>query len=207
MTEWVTGVVETVGYPGIALLMALEIFLPVVQSEIVMTFSGFASSAGELDLAAVVLAGVVGSQLGSVGLYLLATRLPEHRVRRVVADHGAWLGLTDDGLRSLEQRFSDHDGRAVLVGRLLPGLRSFIAVPAGLLGMPLPRFFAYNLVGTAFWVTVLAVAGSLLGQQYQLVDRYSSWVTAAFVALVVLAVAQRVRVVRRHRYRREDAQR
>lgn len=201
MTEWVTGLVEAIGYPGIAVLMFLEIPVPVVQSEIVMTFAGFTASAGRLSLVGVVAAGILGSQVGSMALYAVARRAPEERVRGFLADHGGWLGFTDENLRAAERRFSDHGGRAVLIGRLLPGLRSFIAVPAGLLQMPAWRFFAFNLVGTAFWVSVLAWLGSLLGAQYRLVDRYSSWVSAAFFTGLVLLVAYRVVSVRRARSR------
>lgn len=201
MTEWVTDLVETIGYPGIAVLMFLEIPIPLIQSEIVMTFSGFTASAGDLSLVYVIIAGVIGSQVGSMALYALSRHLPEERIRRFAADHGTWLGFTDENLRSAEDKFSRHGARAVIIGRLLPGLRSFIAVPAGMLQMPAWQFFAYNLIGTAFWVSLLAWLGSLLGQQYQLVDRYSSYVTIGFVAAIVALVAYRALSVRRARAR------
>jgi len=199
VVESVTSFVEAVGYAGIAVLMLLEILLPVIQSEIVMTFAGFTARAGELSLPAAVAAGVAGSQAGSMALYAACRRLPEQRVRGFVADHGTWLGFTRDNLRSAEERFQRHDASAVLIGRLLPGLRAFIAVPAGLVGMRAWRFFAFNLFGTAFWVSVLAGLGYLLGSQYRLVDRYSTYVTVAFASLVVALVAWRVVQVRRAR--------
>lgn len=198
MSDWLTGVVETLGYPGIALLMVLEIPVPVIQSEIVMGFAGFSAARGALSLPGVVVAGVVGSQLGSLALYGVARQLPEARVRGFVSDHGAWLGLSDDTLRRAEERFERHGSAAVLVGRLLPGMRSFIALPAGLLGMSLPRFAALNLVGTTFWVTVLAVLGAQLGDRYRLVDRYSGWVTAVLLGALALFVVYRLVVVVRH---------
>jgi membrane protein DedA with SNARE-associated domain len=197
--ESVTSFVEAVGHLGIAVLMFLEIPLPVIQSEIVMTFAGFTARTGELSLVWAIVAGVVGSQTGSLALYTACRRLPEHRVRGFVADHGTWLGFTRENLESAEERFRRHDAAAVLIGRLLPGLRGFIAVPAGLIGMPVSRFFAFNLVGTVFWVSVLALLGFALGSQYQLVDRYSSWVTVAFVGAVVALVLWRVGQVRRAR--------
>jgi membrane protein DedA with SNARE-associated domain len=199
VTETVTALVESVGYLGIAVLMFLEIPLPIIQSEIVMTFAGFTAKVGQLSLWLAVVAGVVGSQTGSMALFALCRRLPEDRVRSFVADHGTWLGLTRENLAQAEDRFREHAGKAVLVGRLLPGLRSFIAVPAGLVAMPAWRFFAFNLVGTLFWVTVLSLLGFALGTQYRLVDQYSSYVTIAFVAVVALLVAYRVVKVRRAR--------
>lgn len=195
--ETVTSFVESVGYLGIAVLMLLEIPVPVIQSEIVMTFAGFTARAGQLSVPGVVVAGVAGSQAGSMALYAACRRLPEERVRGFVADHGTWLGFTRDNLKAAEERFDRHGAAAVLIGRLLPGLRSFIAVPAGLVGMKAWRFFAFNLVGTVFWVSLLAGLGYALGSQYQLVDRYSTYVTVAFAGAVVGLVVWRVVKVRR----------
>ena len=199
MLETVTSFVEAVGYVGIAVLMFLEIPVPVIQSEIVMTFAGFTARAGDLSLAGAVVAGVVGSQTGSMALFDAARRLPEERVRGFVADHGTWLGFTRDNLKAAEERFDRHGALAVVIGRLLPGLRSFIAVPAGLVGMKAWRFFVFNIVGTVFWVSVLAGLGYLLGSQYRLVDQYSSYVTIAFVGAVVALVVWRVVKVKRAR--------
>ena len=192
MTESVTSFVEAVGYLGIAVLMFLEIPLPIIQSEIVMTFSGFTAKTGTLSVLAVIASGVAGSQVGSMALYALCRRLPEGRVRGFVADHGSWLGFTRDNLKQAEERFRRHGALAVLIGRLLPGLRAFIALPAGLVRMPAWQFFAFNLIGTVFWVSVLTLLGFALGTQYRLVDRYSSYVTFAFLAVVVGLVVWRV---------------
>ena len=199
VTDTVTSFVESVGYLGIAVLMFLEIPLPVIQSEIVMTFSGFTARAGRLGLLAVIVAGVIGSQTGSMALYALARRLPEARVRGFIADHGTWLGFTRENLKAAEERFRRHGAAAVLIGRLLPGLRAFIAVPAGLVAMPAWQFFVFNLVGTVFWVSVLTLLGYWLGSQYQLVDEYSSYVTVAFLAAVAALVVHRAIKVRRAR--------
>jgi membrane protein DedA with SNARE-associated domain len=111
-------------------------------------------------------------------------------------------GLDEPGLVRAEDRFRRHGAVAVVTGRLLPGLRSFIAVPAGIVRLPVWQFFVFNLLGTAFWVTVLAVLGSALGQRYELVDRYSSYVTAVFVVGLVSLVVYRVVAVSRRRRRR-----
>jgi membrane protein DedA with SNARE-associated domain len=199
VTEWVKGFVETVGYVGIGVLMFLEIPLPLIQSEIVMTFAGFTAKAGELSLVLAIVAGVTGSQVGSMALYALCRRLPEECIRGFLADHGTLLGFTQENLKRAEDRFRRHGALAVIVGRLLPGLRAFIAVPAGLLGMPAWLFFACNLLGTAFWVTVLGSLGYALGSQYQLVDTYSSYVTFAFLGVVAALVVWRIVQVRRAR--------
>lgn len=199
MADLVTSFIETVGYPGIVLLMILEIPVPLIQSEIVMTFSGFTSSRGNLHPVGAVVAGITGSQVGSILLFWAATRLGEDRVNDVLARWGGWLGFDRDSLERGQDSFRRHDHWAVLVGRLVPGLRSFIAIPAGIQRMPFWEFFALNLVGTAFWVTVLTWAGSILGDNYRAVDQYSSFVTYGLVAALVVYVAYRIGVAAKHR--------
>ncbi len=199
MAEWVTTFVETVAYPGIFLLMILEIFLPVVQSEIVMTFAGFTASRGELDIYLAVVAGVAGSQVGSMGVFALARQASEDGVNDFLERWGRWLGFDRDRLERGQDFFRRHDRNAVLIGRLVPGLRSFIAIPAGIQGMGWFRFFLFNLVGTVFWVSVLALLGSLLGDNYDAVDEYSSYVSSAlFAALGAYVVYRIVLVSKRH---------
>lgn len=195
MTEWATSFVEAVGYPGIVFLMILEIPIPLIQSEIVMTFSGFTASRGDLNGFLVVLAGITGSQLGSVGLFAVARQVSEERVTDFLDEYGSWLGFDRENLESGQERFRRHDHWAVLIGRLVPGIRSFIAIPAGITKMPYWEFFLLNLLGTAFWVSVLTYLGSVLGDNYQLVDEYSSYISYGLLAAVVVYVLFRLGVV------------
>lgn len=199
MADWVTSFVETIGYPGIFVLMIIEIFVPVVQSEIVMTFSGFTASRGRLSLGGAIVAGVAGSQVGSVALYWIARQVTEERLNEVLTKYGGWLGFSHDNLERAEAFFRRHDRWAVLIGRLLPGIRAFIAVPAGIEKMAFWRFFLLNLLGTAFWVTVLTILGSVLGDNYDAVDQYSSYITYGLLGALGLYVLYRLGVVARDR--------
>ena len=200
MAEWITDLVETVGYPGITLLMILEIPIPLIQSEIVMTFGGFTASRGDLNVVVVALAGIVGSQVGSMGLYYAVRPVSEERVNDVLDRYGGWLGFDRDDLESAQERFRRHDHWAVLIGRLLPGMRSFIAIPAGIQRMPAGEFFAVNLIGTAFWISVLTWLGTVLGDNYGLVDQYSSWITYGLLGAAVAWVAYRLGVLAYRRF-------
>jgi membrane protein DedA with SNARE-associated domain len=200
MTDWVTSLVESIGYVGIALLMAVEMWVAVISSEMVMTFSGFAARNGDLSLTGAIAAGVAGTQVGAMTLYGASRFLPEDRVRSFLARNGAWLGIDEDALRGLEATFRRNEAKAVVLGRLLPGLRGIIAIPAGMLGMRAWLFFACTFVGATFWTAVLAGLGYALGTQYELVDRYSTVLTVAFVALVVGLVVWRAVKVRRARH-------
>lgn len=202
VAAWVTDLVETIGLPGIAALMFLEIPVPVVQSEIVMTFSGFTASRGDLNVYLVVVAGVAGSQVGSVALYGAVRPVSEDTVNGFLARYGGWLGFDEEDLESAQEKFRRYDHWAVLIGRLLPGLRSFIAIPAGIQRMPFREFFVLNLIGTVFWVSVLTYLGTVLGENYDLVDQYSSYVTYGLVGAVGLYVVIRLAVVGYRRFGR-----
>lgn len=206
MVDWITNFIETIGYPGIALLMFLEIPVPVIQSEIVMTFSGFAARNGGLNIVGVAIAGIVGSQAASVALYLVTRRLDQQRVDGFLDRYGSWLGFTCENLEKGEDFFDRHDRKAVLIGRFLPGLRSFIAIPAGLRRMPFWSFFLMNLVGTAFWVSVLTALGAVLGRNYGLVDQYSSYITYTFLAALVLFVVYRIGKVVHHKIASDESE-
>ena len=200
MVDWLTDFIETVGYWGIFVLMVLEMFVPIVQSEIVMTFSGFtASRSDSLNFYLVILAGVAGSQVGSVALYWLARLVSEEQINRFLARWGGWLGFNQDNLEKSQDFFRRHDQWAVLLGRLLPGLRGVIAVPAGIQKMPFWRFFVLILVGTTFWVALLTWLGRILGENWRSVDQYSAYITYGFLAALAAFVLYRIAVVtKRH---------
>ena len=203
MSDWIVSFIEAVTYPGIFVLMVLEIPIPIIQSEIVMTFSGFTAARGEISFVGAVLAGVAGSQTGSIGLFLVARRVPEARLNDFLDRYGGWLGFDEDKLERAEAFFRRHDAKAVLIGRLFPGIRAFIAIPAGIERMAFWKFFLFNLIGTAFWVTVLTWLGSVLGDNYGLVDRYSSYVTYGLLVAVALYVAYRLAVLAKRRLKSE----
>lgn len=192
MSDWIVSFIEAVTYPGIFVLMVLEIPIPIIQSEIVMTFSGFTASRGDLSFVGAVIAGIGGSQTGSVALFVVSRRLPEERLNHFLDRYGGWLGFSEDNLERAEAFFRRHDAKAVLIGRLFPGVRAFIAIPAGIEHMAFWKFFAFNLIGTAFWVTVLTWLGSVLGDNYHLVDQYSSYVTYGLLTLIGAYVLYRL---------------
>jgi membrane protein DedA with SNARE-associated domain len=167
MFDLITRLVEQTGYLGIALLMLAENVFPPIPSELIMPLAGFTAAQGKLGILGVVLAGVLGSLVGALLWYEAGRRLGLERLRRWTGRYGRWFTLEPEDLDQATVWFRAHCGQAVLIGRLVPAVRTLISVPAGIADMPLPRFLLYSGIGTALWTTVLTLAGYALEDRYQ----------------------------------------
>lgn len=197
MTEWATQWMERYGYAGVALLMLLENVFPPIPSEIVLPLAGYTAAQGELSMPMVVLAAVVGSMLGALLFYWCGKKLGRERARRFVERHGAWLTMDTGDLDRAERWFERHGGKAVLLCRFVPGLRSLISVPAGMVGMAMGPFLGLSTLGTLAWCAALAWAGSALGQSYDQVAVFLDPVL--YLVLGTVVVVYVVRLVRMRR--------
>jgi membrane protein DedA with SNARE-associated domain len=187
------------GEIGVALLMLLENVFPPIPSELIMPLAGYLSSQDRLSFPGAITAGTIGSFAGAVLWYVLGRRLGRDGLRRWVERRGHWVGLAPEDVDRSSDWFRRHGTLAVLLGRLIPGVRSFISLPAGVGQMPVAPFLALTFLGSAIWVAALAFIGRLLGQNFEHVDRYLgpvSWVV--FGALLALYL----RRIWRHRRRR-----
>jgi len=194
MVEFLTRFIGEHGYLAVALLMAAENLFPPMPSELIMPFAGFVAARGELDPAGVIAAGTLGSLLGALPWFHAGRVLGHERLALLAERHGRWLTVTPAGLEAAQLRFRRHGALALVAGRLLPGVRTLIAVPAGVAGLGLGRFLAWSLLGSALWCFLLTAAGYLLEQQY---ERLAGWLEpvsrAVFGVLVTLYL---VRVAR-----------
>ena len=203
MTEWVTRAVESMGYWGVVLLMFLENVVPPIPSELIMPLAGYQAARGEMTFWGVVIAGTVGSVLGALPLYYLGRVVGEERLRRWAERHGHWLAVSPEDLGRVRAWFDRRGGVAVFLCRLVPGVRSFISIPAGVHRMALVPFLLYTTAGTAAWACLLALAGRMLGKNYTRVEAWVGPIT--YLVLGGLLVAFVVRVVRMKRARRAAA--
>ena len=202
MDGWLTSFVERLGYVGVLILMFLENVVPPIPSELIMPLAGFRAGQGHLNFALVVLAGTAGSVLGALPLYGVGRWVGQARLLRWTERHGHWLAVSPDDVRGARRWFDRHGGKAVLIGRLVPGVRSLISIPAGAAEMPVLPFLVYTAVGTAAWAGLLAGLGTMLGRNYDRVGRYLG--PATYVVFGVLAVSFVVRVIRLRRKRNRD---
>ena len=195
MLQWITGVMNSMGYVGIVFLMFLENVFPPIPSELIMPLAGFTTTQGKLSLPGVILAGMIGSVLGALPLYFAGKLAGEERLKAWADRYGKWLTVSGEDIEKAKSWFDRHGGKAVLFGRLVPGVRSLISVPAGLSAMPLPLFLLYSALGTGIWAGILAWAGQLLGKNYRKVDQYLG--PATYIVLGLLVVGFAVWVARR----------
>jgi membrane protein DedA with SNARE-associated domain len=190
-----------VGYPGIFLLMAIEGFGIPIPSELTMPFSGFlASAAGgsKFQLPVVVLVGWAGEVAGGVVAYFLGY----FGGRPVLNRYGRLVLLSPAELERGEIWFGKYGDWVVLVTRLLPAIRSFIALPAGVVRMPFWRFLIFSAIGSLIWTTALALIGHALGQHWESVSagirKYDVVIGVVIVLLILAAVYKRVTAGRGH---------
>src|SRR6056297_1106489 len=140
MIDWIISVIESVGYLGVAFLSMLEVVIPIIPSEVVLPFSGFAAADGSLGLVGVIVAATLGSVLGSVILYYVAVWFGWDRILDITTKYGRYLGVKQKDIEKAGDYFEKYEYKFVFFGRFIPGVRSVIAIPAGLKKMPLLPF-------------------------------------------------------------------
>ncbi len=191
MFKWITDIIATLGYAGVAALTFLENVFPPIPSELILPLAGFVAAQGTLRLDLVIVAGTVGSLAGALFWYEIGRRVGEVRLRRWVRRHGKWLTLSVRELDAARAWFERHDRAAVLIGRMVPGVRTFVSLPAGFTAMPLVPFLVYSTIGTLVWTALLAGSGLLLQASYARVAGYVDIATDVLLAGLVLLLVRR----------------
>lgn len=186
MTDWIQNLMDSMGYLGILLLMVLENIFPPIPSELIMPSAGFAAARGDMSLGMVVLMGTLGSVLGTLPLYYLGKAFGEDKLVAWADKHGKWLTLSGKDIKKADDWFDRHGSKAVLFGRMVPGIRSLLSLPAGMSEMPLPKFLIYSAIGSALWSAALAYAGYALGENYDRVEQYVGPASKVILGLLVV---------------------
>ncbi len=193
LAVFIKTVISGLGYPGIVLLMGIESACIPLPSEVIMPFAGYLVFTGTFkSLALVATLGAIGCNLGSIPPYEIG-RLGG---RPLVAKFGQYVLLSEHDLDISERFFQRYGGITVFVGRLLPVVRTFIALPAGIARMPRLRFHLYTLVGSWPWCYALAYAGFKLGERWESDPRLKQWFhrfDALIVAVLVVGILWFVR--------------
>ena len=193
---FVIATISAGGYLGIVALMAIESACIPLPSEIIMPFSGYLVSTGRFDLILAATAGAIGCNVGSTVAYFVG----RHGGRPLVERWGAYIFMSRRELEAADRFFARFGGLAVLIGRLLPVIRTFIALPAGIARMKQLPFQVYTFVGSWPWCFALAYVGYRLGQRWdsdprlrQIMHRFDYLVVALIVVAAGLFLWSRVR--------------
>ncbi|MEC4987081.1 MAG: DedA family protein, partial [Oscillatoria sp. PMC 1076.18] len=168
MVEWITNIITTLGYGGIAFLMLAENLFPPIPSELIMPLAGFVVSRGEMNFIPVILAGVAGSVLGALPWYYAGKIYSKRRISRLADKYGKWFAISGEDIEKADNWFRKYGIKAVFYGRMVPGIRTVISLPAGINKMNMVSFLLYTSVGSALWVFLLTISGYILGENYYL---------------------------------------
>ena len=185
LAAWITSVISTAGYGGVMLLMAIESACIPLPSEIIMPFSGYLVYTGRFSLLAVATWGAIGCNLGSV----LAYEIGYYGGRPLVMKYGRYMFVTQHDLNIADRFFERWGSLAVLIARLLPVVRTFIALPAGIAQMPRLKFHLYTFIGSWPWCFALAWIGMQLGEQWDKDPRLKRWFHRMDGVILVLLLA------------------
>lgn len=192
MNDWVVRLIEQSGYLGVGFLMFLETVFPPIPSEVIMTVAGVTAAKGELELSLVIVSGTAGAMLGNIFWYLAARAIGIERLKPVIQKHGRWLTVNWREVQRAQRWMEKHGIAFVLVGRVIPTMRSLVSVPAGLLKMRFRNFVIASTLGTFVWTALLAGAGFRLRSDFEQVDQFIAPVANAILALMVLAYLWRL---------------
>lgn len=189
VAHFVTALISTFGYAGITLAMTIESACIPLPSEIVMPFAGFLVSEGHFTLLGIALAGTLGCVIGSLLAYALGYWGGEPVVRQVIRKYGKYLLIRESELDHAIAWFDRHGSLITFTSRLLPVIRTFISLPAGIAHMPLWQFTTYAALGSFIWSYLLGYIGFKLGQNWVTLGAYFHQFDLLIILISITAIA------------------
>jgi len=188
ISEWVLAIMAKFGYLGIIFAMFAENVFPPIPSEVIMPAAGFAVARGDLNLLLVIVAGTLGSVLGAIPLYYFGSLFNNQRLIDFTEKYGKYVFVKPDDVISADDWFNKHGKKAVFFGRMVPGIRSLISIPAGMNKMPLLPFIILTTAGAAIWTTLLTLAGYHFGQNYEVIEKFLAPYSKIFLGAAIVIV-------------------
>jgi len=191
-SDWILDLIERGRYLAVSLLMLAENIFPPIPSEIVMPVAGIVAGRREMRLSVVIIAGTAGAVAGQLLWFWLGVRIGADRLQELARRHGRWLTISPADIATAEGWFDRHGGKAVVLGRLVPGVRTLISLPAGVAGMGTARFILYSSIGSGVWTALLAWAGFALGERQEDITKYIGPVSTVVFAGILVFYLYRV---------------
>tara|TARA_B100000965_G_C19319050_1_gene637880 strand:+ start:63 stop:719 length:657 start_codon:yes stop_codon:yes gene_type:complete len=180
---------QLIGYGAILLAMFLENIIPPIPSELIMPLGGFYVHQGQLDFLPVVLAGLIGTVLGAFPWYGIGRLVNEERLEKWLDKNGRWIGINPHDLARSRKWFNRYGVSLVFWGRLVPGIRTLISVPAGVELMPITPFLIWTTAGSLIWTLFLTMTGFYLGDSYGNIEKWISPFSSIFKTIIILSIS------------------
>lgn len=184
LTTFIIHIISSMGYAGVALLMAIESAAIPLPSEIIAPFAGYLAYTGRFTLFWVAIAGGVGSAIGSTITYYIG----KHGGRPLIEKFGKYILISKYDLDLADSFFAKHGNISTFIGRLLPVVRTFISIPAGVARVPFPTFLWYSFIGSVIWTWILAYFGMKLGENWDTLRDKLHGFDVAIIVLLVLGI-------------------
>ena len=175
LPDLITKAVETnpnFAYVVIAFAMFLENLIPPIPSEIIMPLGGFFVFQGSLNFFVLLFFGLLGTVLGAMPWYYLGKFLNEQKLSNLIEKRGKFIGISTNDLIKSKKWFEKYGVALVFWGRLIPGIRTLISVPAGIELMPIGKFLIWTTLGSLIWVAFLTTSGYVVGENYEIISLY-----------------------------------
>lgn len=188
IANWAADVIESLGYAGVTMLIILENVFPPIPSEAILPLAGFLAGQGRMWLPAVILAATLGAVIGALILYFVGHWFGDARLRSLIRRYGRWAGVTEADLDKANGWFDRHGGKAVMICRMVPIVRSLVSLPAGLRTMNLGAFMIYTAIGSGLWNSILILAGWWLGDNWEEVGHYVDYLEYPVIVAIIVAV-------------------
>ncbi|HVZ67618.1 MAG TPA: DedA family protein [Patescibacteria group bacterium] len=186
--HYIIQLIESTGYIGIFILMALESALIPIPSEVTMPFSGFLVSTGQLSFVMVVAVGTLANLFGSIVAYYIGYFLEETVLLNLIKKYGKFILLSEHEYHKADGWFKKYGDKIIFISRLLPGIRTIISLPAGMFEMDIKKFIIYTTLGCLVWSTILTYVGVALGENWNTLEPIYRKFEFLIVGLVVIAV-------------------
>ncbi|EIA7042270.1 DedA family protein [Listeria monocytogenes] len=192
METWITSIMADFGYIGIFVLIMVENLFPPIPSEIILTFGGFMTTVTALNVVMVIIVATLGSVVGAILLYKVASYFGKERLTKIVLKYGRILRLKESDIERAESFFLKYGSWAVFLCRMIPLIRSLISIPAGMTKMKMSRFLILTTAGSLLWNTVLIGLGAVLGESWNeivvFMDSFSTIIYSVIAILVVVGL-------------------
>ncbi|MAE49535.1 DedA family protein [Candidatus Pacearchaeota archaeon] len=186
--EWLISLIDSLGYLGLFILMAIESSFIPFPSEASLIPAGVLIARGQMSFIIVLLVAILGSIAGALINYALALHLGRRAASRLADKYGKFLFISNESIKKSDDYFQKHGAITTFTGRLIPGIRQLISLPAGFAKMHLGKFIAYTAAGAGIWSAILVYLGILFGENEAVLHQHLSTITLATLAVILLII-------------------